>query len=93
MDDRKRIQERNKATLGSATFLQTLLQIQPVPRRSDSKSQQGSGRGCCPAKASSSVMQCITVFIPARIDRRTGQSEQVSAAVRSVANAPAPLPR
>ena len=61
--------------------------------RADSKFQHGLGSGWRIAIASSAVMSCITACIPARIDRKPDNRSRLSAAVRSVAIAPAPLPR
>lgn len=61
--------------------------------RADLKSQHGLGWGLRLAIASSVVMSCITACIPARIERKPASRSSLRAAVRSVAIAPAPLPR
>jgi len=61
--------------------------------RADSKSHYGFGDGWRVAIASNAVMSCITACIPARIDRNPASLSRFIAAVRSVAIAPAPLPR
>ena len=67
--------------------------IAALEGRADSKFQSGLGLGCRLAIASSVVMSCITACMPARIDRKPASRSMFSAAVRSVAMAPAPLPR
>ena len=66
---------------------------QAVQSRADSKSHHGFGDGWRVAIASNAVMSCITACIPARIDRNPASLSRFIAAVRSVAIAPAPLPR
>ena len=61
--------------------------------RADSKSYQGYGFGCRRTIASSAVMSCITACMPARIDSKPLSRSRFRAAVRSVAIAPARLPR
>ena len=61
--------------------------------RADSKSYQGFGFGCRRTIASSAVMSCITACMPARIDSKPLSRSRFRAAVRSVAIAPARLPR
>ena len=61
--------------------------------RADSKSHHGFGCGCCCTISSNAVMSCITACMPARIDRNPARRSRLRAAVRSVAIAPAPLPR
>ncbi len=61
--------------------------------RADSKSYQEFGFGCRRTIASSAVMSCITACMPARIDSKPLSRSRFRAAVRSVAIAPAPLPR
>lgn len=73
------------------------LQIGLQEARADSKSQQGPGSGLRNANAnvnaSSALMPCNTACIPARIDRNSASRNRLRAAVRSMAMAPAPLPR
>jgi len=69
------------------------LDPQALPPRADSKSHHGFGDGWRVAIASNAVMSCITACIPARIDRNPASLSRFIAAVRSVAIAPAPLPR
>lgn len=61
--------------------------------RVDSKYQSGSVASCRRAIVSSAVMSCITAWMPARIERKLVSRSRFMAAVRSVAIAPAPLPR
>ncbi len=61
--------------------------------RADSKSQQVADFGCRRTIESNAVMSCITACMPARIDRNPARRSRLRAAVRSVAIAPAPLPR
>ena len=61
--------------------------------RADSKSQRASGWGCRRAMASSALMSCITVWMPARIERNPARRSRFKAAVRSAVITPAPLPR
>ena len=67
--------------------------LDPPRARADSKSHHGFGDGWRVAIASNAVMSCITACIPARIDRNPASLSRFIAAVRSVAIAPAPLPR
>ena len=52
-----------------------------------------AGSGWRLAMTSSALMSCITVCNPDRIDRNPARRNRFRAAVRSVAIAPAPLPR
>ena len=61
--------------------------------RADSKCQPGFSRGCRIAIARSTVMSCITACRPSRIESNPARRSRFSAAVRSVARTPAPLPR
>ena len=61
--------------------------------RADSKCQLGFSRGCRIAIASSAVTSCITACSPSRIELNPARRSRFSAAVRSVASTPAPLPR
>jgi hypothetical protein len=66
---------------------------EPFWARADSKSHHWFGCGCCSTISSNAVMSCITACMPARIDRNPARRSRLRAAVRSVAIAPAPLPR
>jgi transposase-like protein len=61
--------------------------------RADSKCQLGFSRGCRIAIARSALMSCITACRPSRIESNPARRSRFSAAVRSVARTPAPLPR
>jgi len=61
--------------------------------RADSKCQLGFSLGCRIAIARSALMSCITAYRPSRIESNPARRSRFSAAVRSVASTPAPLPR